>query len=159
MLCVGLTGRASHVIERFFPRQTARGCFRSQEGEWDANGEVLWILWRFCELAGRAPPPHWFRPVAKAARGIVRKRLPDEKATPHAGLLPAGFSAEHLGPNDYYYWDDFWGVAGLRSAAAMLSDADQTLEARELGRQADDCAAAIDRSLERARARLQSPGL
>ncbi|NLE02890.1 MAG: hypothetical protein GX640_23730 [Fibrobacter sp.] len=38
------------------------------------------------------------------------------------GLFPAGFSAEHLGPNDYYYWDDFWGVAGLRAAAWMLGE-------------------------------------
>ena len=35
----------------------------------------------------------------------------------HAGLLPAGFSAEHLGPNDFYYWDDFWSIAGLQAAA------------------------------------------
>jgi hypothetical protein len=32
------------------------------------------------------------------------------------GLLPAGFSAEHLGPNDYYYWDNFWGLRGLLDA-------------------------------------------
>lgn len=42
-------------------------------------------------------------------------------ATPHAGLLPAGFSAEHFGPNDYYYWDDFWGIAGLYSAAKLCA--------------------------------------
>lgn len=156
MLCAGLSGRASRVIERFFPRQTAGGYFRSQEGEWDANGEVLWILRRFGELTGQAPPQHWLRPVSRAANWILRKRLPDDRATPHAGLLPAGFSAEHLGPNDYYYWDDFWCVAGLRSAAVMLADAGRVQEARELNRQADDFAGAIDRSLERARARLRS---
>ncbi len=156
MLCAGLSERASHVIERFFPRQTAGGYFRSQEGEWDANGEVLWILRRFCELAGQTPPPHWLRPVTRAAQWIVRKRLPDDRATPHAGLLPAGFSAEHLGPNDYYYWDDFWCVAGLKSAAAMLSDLGQTREAEQFEREADAFMNAIDRSLERARARLHS---
>ena len=36
------------------------------------------------------------------------------------GLLPAGVSAEHLGPFDYFYWDDFWGVAGLRAGAELL---------------------------------------
>ncbi len=159
MLCAGLSERASHAIERFFPRQTAGGYFRSQEGEWDANGEVLWILRRFCELTGQTPPQHWLRPVARAAHWILRKRLPDDRATPHAGLLPAGFSAEHLGPNDYYYWDDFWCVAGLRSAAAMLADAGRVREAGELNRQADDFAGAIDRSLERARARLRSPAM
>lgn len=48
-----------------------------------------------------------------------RKRLPKNK-TPHAGLLPPGFSAEHLGPNDYYYWDNFWALAGLKAAAEMV---------------------------------------
>jgi hypothetical protein len=39
----------------------------------------------------------------------------------HNGLLPAGFSAEHLGPNDYYFWDDFWSVSGLFSASKILN--------------------------------------
>jgi Zn-finger nucleic acid-binding protein len=34
--------------------------------------------------------------------------------------LPPGFSAEHLGPNDYYYWDNFWALAGLKAAAEMV---------------------------------------
>jgi hypothetical protein len=156
LLCAGLTERARRALERFFPRQTATGYFRSQEGEWDANGEVLWILRRFCELSGQAPPAPWSRAVSRAANWILRKRLADDRATPHAGLLPAGFSAEHLGPNDYYYWDDFWCVAGLRSAAAMLSDLGQAEEARRLAQEADDFLGAIDRSIERARARLQS---
>jgi hypothetical protein len=154
MLCAGLTERAAKVIERFFPRQTAGGYFRSQEGEWDANGEVLWILERYCRLVGVAPPDEWAGPVARAAHWIVRKRLPDHKDTPHAGLLPAGFSAEHLGPNDYYYWDDFWAVAGLKSAAAMLSQLGQSQEAERLEREADEFTGAIERSLERVRARL-----
>lgn len=159
MLCAGLSERASHVIERFFPRQTAGGYFRSQEGEWDANGEVLWLLQRFCELTGQTPPPWWARPVTRAAHWIIKKRLPDDKATPHAGLLPAGFSAEHLGPNDYYYWDDFWCVAGLKSAAALLSALGEAQEARQLELHAQDFTGAIDRSLERARARLHSPAM
>jgi hypothetical protein len=52
----------------------------------------------------------------------MRKRLPADTGKPEAGLLPAGFSAEHLGPNDFYYWDDFWGVAGLRGAADLLRE-------------------------------------
>jgi hypothetical protein len=26
----------------------------------------------------------------------------------------------HLGPNDYYYWDDFWGIPGLRCAGELV---------------------------------------
>lgn len=31
------------------------------------------------------------------------------------GLLPQGLSAEHLGLADYYYWDNFWSLAGIES--------------------------------------------
>src|SRR5690606_16135789 len=53
-------------------------------------------------------------------RWIMKKRIRRDAGTMEAGLLPAGFSAEHLGPNDFYYWDNFWGIAGLRCAADLL---------------------------------------
>jgi hypothetical protein len=75
----------------------------------------------------------------------MRKRLPRDTGRPEAGLLAAGFSAEHLGPNDFYYWDDFWGVAGLRAAAELLPAADPAL-ARQCGEQATEFLATIERS-------------
>jgi hypothetical protein len=33
----------------------------------------------------------------------------------HDGLLPPGLSAEHLGHVDYYFWDNFWSIAGLEA--------------------------------------------
>ncbi|OHB66384.1 MAG: hypothetical protein A2Y77_01125 [Planctomycetes bacterium RBG_13_62_9] len=154
MLCAGLSRRAQHAIERFFPRQTAGGYFRSQEGEWDANGEVLWLLGRFYELMGREPERQWANSVLRAAHWIMKKRMLSREDSPCAGLLPAGFSAEHLGPNDYYYWDDFWSVAGLKSAAAMLSTVGRAKDAVPCDYAAADLMAAIERSLGQARARL-----
>ncbi|MFP5506384.1 MAG: hypothetical protein ACLGH6_09315 [Gammaproteobacteria bacterium] len=158
LLCAGLTERAERALARFPERQTALGYFRSQEGEWDANGEVLWILQRFFALTGRAPEAHWITPIQHGARWIVRKRLADDLDAPHAGLLPAGFSAEHLGPNDYYYWDDFWGIAGLRAAAAMLADTEPGHSA-EFARAAEDFAAAVERSLAACERRLGRPAM
>ena len=40
-------------------RQTGTGYFLSQEGEWDTNGEALWLLWRYANLSGRQPPAAW----------------------------------------------------------------------------------------------------
>lgn len=158
LLCTGLTDRAERALARFPERQTALGYFRSQEGEWDANGEVLWILQRFHALTGRAVPPEWHAPILRGARWILRKRLADDLDAPHAGLLPAGFSAEHLGPNDYYYWDDFWGIAGLRAAAAMLAEADPSHSA-DFARGAENFAAAVGRSLEGCARRLGRPAM
>ncbi len=117
LTCLGFTERAERALDRFPERQTLTGFFRSQEGEWDSNGQALWALGRFCELTGRPPKEAWRSAMLRAAGWIQRKRLPAGTGEPHAGLFPAGFSAEHFGPTDYYYWDDFWGVAGLQIAA------------------------------------------
>ncbi len=76
--------------------------------------------------------------IEKAALWISQKRLRGTKGTRHDGLLPAGFSAEHLGPNDYYYWDDFFGVAGLESAASLAGMAGDTGHASQWKAEAVD---------------------
>jgi len=158
LLCVGLTGRAERALARFPERQTTLGYFRSQEGEWDANGEVLWIVQRFFALTGQPPSPEWHGPIQRGARWILRKRLSDDLNAPHAGLLPAGFSAEHLGPNDYYYWDDFWGIAGLRAASDMIADEDEG-QSKKFAQGATEFAAAVDRSLRQCAQRLGRPAM
>lgn len=158
LLCVGLTGRAERALARFPERQTALGYFRSQEGEWDANGEVLWIVQRYFALTGQPPSPDWHGPIQRGARWIMRKRLSDDLDAPHAGLLPAGFSAEHLGPNDYYFWDDFWGIAGLRAASDMIAGEDAG-QSNTFAQAATDFAAAVDRSLRHCAQRLGRPAM
>jgi hypothetical protein len=121
LLACGLVTRAEIVLDTFTERQTPLGYFRSQEGEWDSNGEALWILHRFCEVTGSLPKTAWRPAIVKGARWIQRKRILARTDGLHAGLFPAGFSAEHLGPSDYYYWDTLWGVAGLEAAGAMCA--------------------------------------
>ena len=158
LLCAGLTERAARALQQFPARQTLLGYFRSQEGEWDADGEVLWILKRYVELTGRELSSDWHSPLKKGARWIINKRLSDKLDAPHAGLLPAGFSAEHLGPNDYYYWDDFWGVAGLQAAASLFKEVEPKLQ-QEFTDAAADFSAAIDSSLQQCASRLKRPGM
>ncbi len=154
LLCAGLFGRAERALDRFPARQTARGYFHSQEGEWDSNGEALWILRRYCELTGRAPKQEWRKAITQGARWIARKRLPENTDAPHAGLLPAGFSAEHLGSNDYYYWDDFWGIAGLHAAAVLCAMTGDEALREEFAREAETFQRAVERSLAGAAQRL-----
>ncbi len=158
LLCVGLTSRAERALARFPERQTVLGYYRSQDGEWDSNGQVLWILKRYFELTGQPFDPDWKGPVQSGARWIMRKRLSADLNAPHAGLLPAGFSAEHLGLNDYYFWDDFWGIAGLRAAAAMFEEIDPD-HAREFAKDADAFTAAVERSLAGCAEQLKRPAM
>jgi len=158
MLCAGFTQRAERALARYPDRQTAGGYFRSQEGEWDSNGEALWIMQRYCELTGKPPDPAWYKAIHRGAQWIIDKRLSPDLKAPHAGLLPAGFSAEHLGPNDYYFWDDFWGITGLRSAGALLSNIN-TQASEKFLTAADDFSAAVDSSLARCEQRLVRPAM
>ncbi len=154
MLAAGLADRVHRCIERFPQRQGARGYFRSQEGEWDSNGAAIWAMHRYSQLTGQPLSSELLSSIAHGARWIEHKRLSDELDEPHAGLMPAGFSAEHLGPNDFYYWDDFWSVAGLRSAAALLPN-----EAERFNGEAERILAAVDRSLARSQAIRRHDGI
>jgi len=120
LLAQGYGDRCYRLLDNFLELQKRSGYFQSQEGEWDSNGQVLWIFDRFQQLTGRSIGKSWLKAIHKAVKWIKRKRIYPGKKSRHNGLLPPGFSAEHLGPNDYYYWDDFWSVAGLRFASRML---------------------------------------
>lgn len=160
LLCAGLFDRVEKVIDSsFFSRQSPFGYFHSQDGEWDSNGQALWTLMKFCEITGRAPRREWEKPVEKGARWIERKRVRPGGESPHDGLFPPGFSAEHLGPNDYYYWDDFWGAAGLAAAGYFAQCFGKKLRAIELEMESNDFLNCIDRSLERAQKRLGLPAM
>ncbi|MCX5871370.1 MAG: hypothetical protein NTY00_12250 [Deltaproteobacteria bacterium] len=154
LLCSGMIDRAERALHLFAQRQTRGGYFLSQEGEWDSNGEALWIFCRFCEMTGRPPHPDWLDPIRRGGRWIVRKRTDEKKESLHAGLLPAGFSAEHLGPNDYYYWDDFWGVAGLQAASRLMHMAGDGKAAAGFAEEADAFLLAIECSLRQVALRL-----
>ena len=148
LLVVGLTDRAERSIDGFPAKQKRDGYFRSQEGEWDSNGQVLWIMDRFWQLTAKTPKAAWIDAAKKGARWIAKKRLPKENGQPHGGLLPAGFSAEHLGPNDYYFWDDFWSIAGLQGAARLVSRFDSEKKGRIFAAEAADLAQAVYDSVE-----------
>ncbi|MGB5986135.1 MAG: hypothetical protein WBG37_12595 [Desulfobacterales bacterium] len=151
LLSLGLHGRAQRTMQKFLSRQTLAGYFESQKGEWDSNGQVLWIFQRFRELSGKNLPSAWQQAALKGARWIQSKRLPVDSAKLEAGLLPAGFSAEHLGNNDFYYWDNFWAIAGLKSAAKLCTAGADPASARRFARGAEHLALCVERSLLRSR--------
>lgn len=155
----GLIERGRRALARFPGRQTlATGYFHSQEGEWDSNGQALWIIARHYALTGEWPPgadrAEWQRVIRRGVQWVARKRLPTDSDRPEAGLLPAGFSAEHLGPNDYYYWDDQWAYGGLRAAAALMRTEGAAALAEWIDAEADDLGASLERAYAADRKRL-----
>jgi hypothetical protein len=123
----GFHDEARQVLATFPSRQQNDGFFFSQRMEWDANGAALWALGLHWDLTrDRTLLEETAPAVAGGVQWIDRKRRGKRRDDPALrGLLPAGISAEHLGPHDFYYWDDFWALAGLRDGARMLRAADE----------------------------------
>jgi hypothetical protein len=101
--------------------QTWAGDFRSHSGEWDGSGETLFTWSTHVLLSGEDGflARNWRR-LGRCARWIARARRKDRE-TASVGLLPAGLSAEHFGPNDHYFWDNFWSLAGMDRFRLVLT--------------------------------------
>jgi hypothetical protein len=147
LLVMGQVERAERILAGFPARQTIGGYFLSQEGEWDSNGQVLWIAARYSALTGRPVGKELEQALRNGVGWLARKRVRNHPAAGTDGLLPAGFSAEHLGPNDYYYWDDYWAWAGLSAIAEHWARTDATADAQKAAALAAEYAASIEVSI------------
>jgi hypothetical protein len=141
----GFHREAAEVIGHFPDRQHADGFFFSQRQEWDANGCALWTMAEHWRLTGDRDCIDTDA-VSRGVRWIERKRHSRRRRPDPAlrGLMPAGVSAEHLGPFDYFYWDDFWALRGLLDGAALLRAAGRD----EAADKADGWAAAMRADLD-----------
>ncbi|MGH9185709.1 MAG: hypothetical protein ACRD0U_07850, partial [Acidimicrobiales bacterium] len=153
----GFHSEAADALAGYPGRQRADGLFFSRRQEWDANGAALWTLaehWRLTRNRDLFEP--MATPVAKGAHWIERKRRAQRRRREPElrGLLPAGSSAEHGGPVDYSYWDDFWGVAGLCSAAELLDGCGQPEAAADAHRAGAEFWLDVERSLDVVASRL-----
>lgn len=134
LLKCGYIKESRAIIQSFFKRQQPDGYFRSQKGEWDANGQVLWTVAKYCRYANDRDFFISHLPsLKKAAWWIfkIRKKTMKDPDSYHYGLLPSGYSAEHFGPANYYYWDDFWAYAGVRDLTELLRFWDKEDESLE----------------------------
>ena len=130
----GFHAEAREVLASYPGRQRSDGFFFSQRLEWDANGAALWAIAHHHDLTRDASLLDELAPaVGAAVEWIERKRRSSRRRGDPAlvGLLPPGISAEHLGPHDFFYWDDFWALAGLRDGARLLDAAGEDRAAEQ----------------------------
>ncbi len=155
---LGYHDESARVIERFARRLRPDGYLTATEGEWDSNGAAIWAMVEHARLSGDRnllAGNYWS--LLRMASWINSKRQKTKdtrRTTAHHGLLPPGPSAEHLGPSDYFYWDDFWGLAGLREAARVAEWLGQADDARKLRANFESFRADVDASLATCAARL-----
>ncbi len=128
------------VLHQYPSLQERDGFFRSHEGEWDSAGQALWSLVNYAEISGNHDfLNNVYKSVKKGAGWIIRNRTRGYRSM----LLPSGFSAEHLGPADYYYWDNFWCLAGLRAASLAAEKTGNIKDAEYFKKEAELYAADI----------------
>ena len=149
---LGYHAEAERILLNYPNRQRRDGYFLSQEGEWDANGQALWTYWKHYRFTRDLDFVKKIFPSALKGLRWIRKRRVKEN-----GLLPAGFSAEHFGPNDTFYWDNFWALGGIRGFIELAEALGRSKEAEEAQELLDDYQQSVDRSLEADQARFDGP--
>lgn len=110
------------IIRHFPDHQKGDGFFQSQEGEWDSNGQVLWLVNQYWKYTRDENLLHELYPSLVAGAKWIQKKRNQNSDSEVKGMLPAGFSAEHFGANDYYFWDNFWSLAGLEALSELAYD-------------------------------------
>jgi len=110
------------IILHFPDHQKGDGFFQSQEGEWDSNGQVLWLVNQYWKYTRDENLLHELYPALVSGARWIQKKRNQTPVSEVKGMLPAGFSAEHFGANDFYFWDNFWSIAGLEALSELATD-------------------------------------
>jgi hypothetical protein len=157
-------GFGKHVgskIKNFLRRQNRDGFFRSQNGEWDSNGQAIWTIVTHIQRGGDPSLLEEAYPaLLRGGRWIDRMRRKNRnEPSLHFGLLPAGFSAEHFGPNDHYYWDNLWSLAGLEKLVWAARRLGRQNDAREMEEILEEFRKDVESSMMESFARADYQGL
>jgi hypothetical protein len=144
----GFHAQARAVILAFPSMQESSGYFRSQQGEWDSNGQALWTAWQHAVLSQDTSfLAELIDSLGKGALWIARKRREEVPPGISPGLMPPGLSAEHLGLADRYFWDNWWSGAGLEAHARLCRlmgrKTEEETTRRELGEYRRDIERAV----------------
>ncbi len=158
---LGKHQEVERILLTYPSRQTSKGHFFSQEDEWDSTGQAIWNLVNHYRLTSSQAFLHRIYPsIVRGVRWIEQMRRSTQRAgSAHSGLMPPGLSAEHLGPDDYFYWDDLWGAAAEREAAHAAQAVDKVEEAQRFEKSFRAFWSDIEASLARTEKRLKRPAI
>ena len=148
----GVWDAARKSVELYLPRQRADGRFESQKGQFDANGQALWVLWNYYKMTNDRA---WLERVYPAMRHAVdwtmksRRLAPAD--SPFAGVLPNALAdGEFLWNGKYHIVGyDFWNLRGMLCTADAARILGQASEADELAKEAELYRQAIEAAWKR----------
>lgn len=148
----GMWDAARKSIELYLPRQRDDGRFESQAGQFDANGQALWVLWNYYKMSGdRAFLERVYPAMRKAADWTIRTLQETGSDPEFPGLLPKALAdGEYLwaGQNHIVGYD-FWNLRGLLVTADAARILGRTAESDELMLVAGRYRNAIDTAMKK----------
>jgi hypothetical protein len=150
------------IIESFSNHQMNDGYFRSQKGEWDSNGQAVWTMHQHSLLTSSTDILlRNFKSLVKGIKWIDNKRIKNPKfeSENFYGLLPKGLSAEHLGLADYYYWDNFWSIAGIKSFISVCEILQKEKEQKYAEKLLSDYNSDLTKSLKNIRQKFKTDAI
>jgi hypothetical protein len=143
----GLFDAARQAVSLYLDRQRPDGRFESQPGQFDANGQALWVLWQYYRMT---TDDRWLAEVYPAMRKAVdwtmdaRRQAPPD--SPFAGLLPNALAdGEYLwGGEHHIVGYDLWNLRGVLCTADAAEALGKGQEAQALREEAELYRQAID---------------
>ena len=149
----GLGAAARKAVDHYLKCQRPDGRFESQQKQFDANGQAVWVLWQYAKITGdRAWLERAYPQMLRSVAWTKKARRETPAGSPYEGVLPAA-------PADgEFLWDgkhhivgyDVWNLRGMlctADAARILGKQD---EAKELEAEAAAYRKAIDAAWKRA---------
>ncbi|MFH1428166.1 MAG: hypothetical protein ABIH39_00305 [Candidatus Margulisiibacteriota bacterium] len=154
---MGFLEEAEQILNTYPHRQRKLGHFCSQSGEWDSNGQAVWTLSEHYRYSNNKQFLKHVYPAIAGAISWIDHNLPQNKNPLFDGLHRPGLSAEHFGSNDYYYWDDFWSLAGIREAIRVANVLEKHRDVKKFQQIYDRLEKSINNSLKEVEKRFDRP--
>jgi hypothetical protein len=143
----GLFDAARKTLAAYLGAQRPDGRFETQKGQFDANGQALWVLWQFYKITGdREWLKQAYPQMRRAVEWTMRARREAPSDSLFAGLLPNAVA------DGEFLWDgkhhivgyDFWNLRGLLCVADAARVLGEQADAENFQREAEDYRRAID---------------
>ncbi len=148
----GLWDAAQKAVALYLPRQRPDGRFESQPGQFDANGQALWVLWQYYKMtADRTWLESVYPKMRRAVDWTMKARRQAPADSPFAGLLPNALAdGEYLWAGEHHIVGyDFWNLRGILCTADAARILDKNDEAEELLNEANLYRSALDAAWKR----------